>query len=201
MVRAPGPTATASTTAPCCGRRTSTLSSAITSGKAFQLLYRLQAHPNHLAMQCREIWITRSGIIELLVPYHVLSHPPGLPLRCLEHQNASFGALIAAIVLEVLHLRGASFTDFLRCYRRLGIVLASSDGDVEPVQRALAAGLFDNAVQLRDTVYESVDVNYTGTDTYRLIRSTGAGEASLAVQQRGRVHACNLIPCGQDGVA
>ena len=60
--------------------------------------------------------------------------------------------------------------------RRLGIRPDEVEGsDDAPVRRALAAGLFHNAVQLAETTYESRDAAFAGTHVYRLLRSTGPG--------------------------
>ena len=52
--------------------------------------------------------------------------------------------------------------------------LVACDGTLEPVQKALASGLFSNVVQLAETTYEGP--NSPGTDVYHLIRTTGAGK-------------------------
>jgi hypothetical protein len=60
--------------------------------------------------------------------------------------------------------------------RRLGIKPDEVEGsDDAPVRRALAAGLFPNAVQLAETTYESRDAAFAGTHVYRLLRSSGPG--------------------------
>lgn len=63
----------------------------------------------------------------------------------------------------------------MTCCRRLGLPWTSAAGDIVSVQKALASGLFANAAQYDSTSVESRDLEHTGVDTYRLVRSSSAG--------------------------
>lgn len=60
-------------------------------------------------------------------------------------------------------------------HRRRGLQVASAEGNVEKVQRALTKGLFANAVRYVGTAYDIKDLQSLGQHTYQLIRSTGPG--------------------------
>ena len=64
-------------------------------------------------------------------------------------------------------------------YRRLGLPVESAAGDVEKVHRALARGLFINAVRLESTSYDMYDSARMGAHAYALVRSGGQGEQRL----------------------
>ncbi len=49
----------------------------------------------------------------------------------------------------------------------------SCENEVSAVCKAITAGLFSNACRLDGTIYESVDADYTGTNSYSLVRGTG----------------------------
>ena len=75
--------------------------------------------------------------------------------------------------------------------RRLGIKPDEVEGsDDAPVRRALAAGLFPNAVQLAETTYESRDAAFAGTHVYRLLRSTGPGALLFCCKLHGGLSTC-----------
>ena len=56
--------------------------------------------------------------------------------------------------------------------------MESAAGDVEKVHRALARGLFINAVRLESTSYDMYDSARMGAHAYGLIRSGGQGGQS-----------------------
>ncbi|KAK9828606.1 hypothetical protein WJX72_001006 [[Myrmecia] bisecta] len=74
--------------------------------------------------------------------------------------------------------------------RRVSLPLASCDGDVTTVQKALAAGLFTNAAQLSDTIYESLDPAYTGTNMYRLVRGAAGQQVKLRIHLGSVLWSC-----------
>ena len=57
--------------------------------------------------------------------------------------------------------------------RRLGMEPISCKNEVSAVCKAITAGLFSNATRLEGTIYESMDTDYTGTNSYSLVRGTG----------------------------
>ena len=59
--------------------------------------------------------------------------------------------------------------------RRLGLPVESAGGDVEKVHRALARGLFVNAVRLEGTSYDMYNSARMGAHAYALIRGGGSG--------------------------
>ena len=59
--------------------------------------------------------------------------------------------------------------------RRLGLPWLSAVDDLVSVQKALASGLFANAAQYVSTSVESRDLEHTGVDMYRLLRSSSSG--------------------------
>lgn len=59
--------------------------------------------------------------------------------------------------------------------RRLGLPWLSAVDDLVSVQKALASGLFANAAQYVSTSVESHDLEHTGVDMYRLLRSSNPG--------------------------
>lgn len=52
--------------------------------------------------------------------------------------------------------------------------MTSSEGDVHKVQRALAHGLFGNAVRFEKTEYS--DKDRVSADVYRLVQNSGPGK-------------------------
>ena len=81
--------------------------------------------------------------------------------------------------------------------RGLGLKLKSCEGEVEVVQKALAHGLFCNAVRFETTTYSATEKHHTGTDVYRLVHEAGPGAAPLSNSFKGdggfedaRCHVC-----------
>ena len=68
---------------------------------------------------------------------------------------------------------------------------------MEVVQKALAEGLFYNAVRLAGTAYDIKDLSNLGQHTYHLLRNTGPGELCDRACQRYPSWALKLLsqPC------
>ena len=77
--------------------------------------------------------------------------------------------------IQAIYLTPQLATSFPNPCRRQGLPVESAEGNVEQVQRALAQGLFANAVRFVGTAYDIKDLRSLGQHTYHLIRNTGPG--------------------------
>ena len=63
--------------------------------------------------------------------------------------------------------------------RRLGLEWVSCGDELDRVRRALAAGLFTNAVRYDSTSYDHLNMGDAGSNAYTLLRSSGRGGAPV----------------------
>lgn len=64
----------------------------------------------------------------------------------------------------------------------------SCENEVSAVCKAITAGLFSNATRLEGTVYESVDADYSGTNSYSLVRGTGGQGMGTSLSSKSIAH-------------